>query len=78
MDYFIDVSDMEHQCDCGSIHNEAELGVQYNLYKKIDKDNVECLNEYEENSGVTVFKPWEERLDTSKVNFINIYFNWML
>ncbi|XP_043685872.1 PITH domain-containing protein GA19395 [Vespula pensylvanica] len=57
---------MEHHCCCGSIHNDAELGVQYNLYKKIDKDNVECLNEYEENSGVTVFKPWEERLDTSK------------
>ncbi|KAK2583114.1 hypothetical protein KPH14_009140 [Odynerus spinipes] len=57
---------MEHRCGCGSVHNDAELGVQYNLYKKIDIDNVECLNEYEENSGVTVFKPWEERLDTSK------------
>lgn len=53
---------MEHRCDCGSSHDATELGVQYNLYQKIDKDNVECLNEYEEGSGVKVFKPWEERL----------------
>ncbi|XP_033228008.1 PITH domain-containing protein GA19395 [Belonocnema kinseyi] len=56
---------MEHQCQCGHTHNEAELGVQYNLYQKIDLQNVECLNEAEEGSGIKVFKPWEERLSGS-------------
>ncbi|XP_048514994.1 PITH domain-containing protein GA19395 [Athalia rosae] len=57
---------MEHRCDCGRSHEEVELGIQYNLYQRINKDNVECLNEYEEGSGVTVFKPWEERLNHEK------------
>ncbi|XP_015607757.1 PITH domain-containing protein GA19395 [Cephus cinctus] len=57
---------MDHQCNCGNTHNEGELGVQYNLYTKIDMNNVECLNEYEEGSGVTVFKPWEDRLNHDK------------
>lgn len=37
---------MAHQCSCGGIHNDGELGVQYNLYQKIDIENIECLNEY--------------------------------
>ena len=28
---------------------------------------LQCLNEAEEGSGKKVFKPWEERLDKSKV-----------
>ncbi|KOX72880.1 hypothetical protein WN51_01897 [Melipona quadrifasciata] len=57
---------MAHQCSCGDIHNDVELGIQYNLYQKIDTGNVECLNEYEEGSGVTVFRSWESRLDRDK------------
>ncbi|XP_006612046.1 PITH domain-containing protein GA19395 [Apis dorsata] len=57
---------MTHQCSCGSIHNDEELGVQYNLYQKIDIENIECLNECEEGSGATVFKSWENRLDRNK------------
>ncbi|OAD59835.1 hypothetical protein WN48_07955 [Eufriesea mexicana] len=57
---------MAHQCSCGGIHNNAELGIQYNLYKKIDIENTECLNECEEGSGATVFKSWENRLDRNK------------
>lgn len=56
---------MGHQCQCGNTHNEGELGVQYNLYQKIDLPNVTCLNEAEDGSGVKVFKPWEERLSGS-------------
>lgn len=56
---------MNHQCQCGDTHNEGELGVQYNLYEKIDLSNVECLNESEEGTGVKVFKPWAERLTRS-------------
>lgn len=58
---------MERSCQCGGTHDERELGVQYNLYQKIDLQNVECLNELTEGSGVKVFKPWEERLDHTKV-----------
>lgn len=57
-----------HGCDGGHDHDPAELGISYSLYKKIDLTNVECLNEAVENSGKDVFKPWEERLSTEKVN----------
>ncbi|KYN04211.1 PREDICTED: PITH domain-containing protein CG6153 [Cyphomyrmex costatus] len=56
---------MEHRCNCGSVH-DTEIGVNYNLFEKIDKDRVECLNEHEEDSGIKVFKTWEERLDRSE------------
>ena len=39
----------------------------YSLYQKIDMENMQCLNEAEEGSGKTVFKPWNERLDKEKV-----------
>lgn len=61
---------MEHQCKPGCDHSTTEIGIHYNLYQKIDKDRVECLNECQEGSGVTVFKAWEERLDREKVKFI--------
>ncbi|KAJ8921083.1 hypothetical protein NQ315_015880 [Exocentrus adspersus] len=52
-------------CGDGSHHHEetGEMGIHYSLYTKINKDNLECLNETTEGSGKTVFKPWEERLD---------------
>lgn len=55
-----------HNCDHGS--NDEEIGLQYNLFEKIDKDNVECLNESIEGSGKTVFKTWENRMDTAHVS----------
>ena len=51
--------------------NEGASGVEYSLYSKIVMDDVECLNEAEENSGRTVFKSWENRLDKEKVRFTN-------
>lgn len=42
-------------------HDSAEMGVEYSLYTKINKDNLKCLNESVEGSGKTIFKPWEER-----------------
>ncbi|XP_015114152.1 PITH domain-containing protein CG6153 [Diachasma alloeum] len=57
---------MEHQCNCGSSHSTAELGVQYNLFEKIDTTGAECLNESEDGAGIKVFKPWEERLNHDK------------
>lgn len=58
---------MSHHCSCGEAHDAAgEIGIHYNLYQKIDLLNLECLNECEDGSGATVFKPWEDRLDRSK------------
>ncbi|XP_018319562.1 PITH domain-containing protein GA19395 [Agrilus planipennis] len=53
-----------HSCEGDHDHHETpEMGIQYGLYTKIDKENLECLNESIENSGKKVFKPWEERLN---------------
>ncbi|VVC97365.1 PITH domain-containing protein CG6153 [Leptidea sinapis] len=46
--------------------NPSELGFQYNLFEKIDKDNMECLNESVDGAGKKVFKPWEKRLERSE------------
>ena len=53
---------------CGCSHGQSglsgeEFGLQYSLYQKIDLENVSCLNEEVENSGKTVFKPWEDRMN---------------
>ncbi|VEN39042.1 unnamed protein product [Callosobruchus maculatus] len=44
-------------------HDEGEQGIQYSLYAKINKEDLECLNETTEGSGKLVFKPWEDRLN---------------
>ncbi|KAG7311545.1 hypothetical protein JYU34_002592 [Plutella xylostella] len=49
-------------------HSSEETGFQYNLYEKIDKENLQCLNETVDGSGKTVFKPWDKRLD--RENFV--------
>ncbi|XP_071964313.1 PITH domain-containing protein 1-like [Antedon mediterranea] len=51
----------EHSHDDG-----PERGMQFTLFTKIDKDNVECLNEVDDGSGKLVFKPWNERLNKEK------------
>ena len=43
-----------------------EAGLAYSLYQRIDLDQLTCLNEEAEESGRTVFKPWEARLDREK------------
>ncbi|EFA03260.1 PITH domain-containing protein CG6153 [Tribolium castaneum] len=51
-------------CEGDHQHRDTpEMGVEYSLYTKIDKNNLECLNEATEGTGKTVFKPWEERLN---------------
>ena len=58
----------DHECNGHSSLNDSEdLGVLYSLFSKIDLGKLECLNEAEEGSGKTVFKPWEERMDMEKV-----------
>lgn len=57
-------------CDGHHDHDHEsydELGVQYNLFQKIDIENLQCLNESIDGAGKTVFKPWERRLDRTQV-----------
>lgn len=62
--------DHGHGCahEATDLDNALEMGIQYSLFKKIDLDNLECLNEESEGSGKNVFKPYEHRLDFTKVN----------
>ena len=54
-------------CDHGSAGKVGEeAGIAYSLYQKIDMNMLTCLNEESEESGKTVFKPWESRLDREK------------
>ncbi|XP_052868240.1 PITH domain-containing protein GA19395 [Anopheles cruzii] len=59
-----------HGSGCGhealGIDNELEMGLAYSLYEKIDLSNVECLNEEVENTGKSVFKAYNERLNYDK------------
>lgn len=55
-------------------HEPEEIGIHYSLYTKIDKDNVECLNETRDGSGKTVFKAWEDRLNFAEVRlFVELF-----
>lgn len=54
--------------EAADVDNALEMGIQYSLFAKIDMMNLECLNEETEGSGKLVFKPYEDRLDFSKVN----------
>lgn len=64
---------MDHHHHGGCAHESSdadylkEVGIQYSLYKKIDLENLECLNETEDGSAQYVFKPYEERLNFEKV-----------
>ncbi|XP_050361663.1 PITH domain-containing protein CG6153 [Nymphalis io] len=49
-----------------SHENLDEIGIQYNLFEKIDIENLQCLNESIDGAGKTVFKPWEKRLDRTQ------------
>lgn len=63
-------------CEGDSHQNETdEMGVEYSLYTKINKDNLECLNEECDGSGKTIFKPWEDRLnfDTVSISYSSRY-----
>lgn len=67
-----------HGQSCGHEHhqhgnNGSDLGALYSLYTKIDTDKVECLNEEKEESGKCVFKAWDKRFESHKVNNASWY-----
>ncbi|XP_042194572.1 PITH domain-containing protein 1 [Callorhinchus milii] len=53
-------------CEAEADHDPAERGIEFGLYRKIDHQRLQCLNEAREGSGRLVFKPWEERQDRSQ------------
>lgn len=53
----------DHSGCCGHGDDANEGMSAYSLYQKIDLVNVECLNEKVDESGVKVFKAWNERLN---------------
>jgi len=63
---------MSHQhsstCGCSSEVSVDNLASLYNLYSKINKEALECLNENVENAGKQVFRPWDQRLIKDQVN----------
>jgi len=50
-------------CDHSGDSIDELNATAYSLYQKIDMQNIECLNERIDGSGVKVFKPWSERLN---------------
>ncbi|KAK9729627.1 hypothetical protein K7432_000145 [Basidiobolus ranarum] len=46
--------------------DDIEAALKDTLFSKIDVDRVRCLNESEPGASRRVFKPWHERLDTTK------------
>lgn len=68
--------DHNHQHVEGCAHESTdsdylkEIGIQYSLFKKIDVDNLECLNETVDGSAKFIFKPYEERLNFDKVSVL--------
>lgn len=47
-------------------HDAEDNSAQFSLYMKVDLDSLQCLNEREDGSGKTVFKPWDDRFNQEK------------
>ncbi len=64
---------MSHHCGgcCNGDHthqdDSPEMGIEYSLYQRIDKENLTCLNERMDGSAKSIFKPWEQRLTMDSV-----------
>ena len=56
-----------HGCGCEGEHEPAERGLEYGLYRRIDLEKVQCLNESRDGDGKLVFKPWDQRNERDKV-----------
>lgn len=56
-----------HGCACEGEHEPAERGVEYGLYRRIDLEKLQCLNESRDGDGKLVFKPWDQRNERDKV-----------
>ncbi|XP_028453141.1 PITH domain-containing protein 1 isoform X2 [Perca flavescens] len=55
-----------HGCGCEAEHEPAERGLEYGLYRRIDLEKLQCLNESRDGDGKLVFKPWDQRNERDK------------
>ncbi|KAG9355606.1 hypothetical protein AGOR_G00037890 [Albula goreensis] len=55
-----------HGCGCEGEHEPAERGLEYGLYRRIDIEKLQCLNESRDGDGKLVFKAWDQRTDREK------------
>jgi len=53
-------------CGCSEEPTIENIGIYYNLFSKIEMENLECLNEKLENSARQIFRPWDQRLVKDK------------
>ncbi|XP_061597324.1 PITH domain-containing protein 1 [Cololabis saira] len=53
-----------HSCECE--HEPAERGLEFGLYRRIDLDKLQVLNESRDGDGRKVFKPWEQRTERNQ------------
>jgi len=56
-------------CNGDHTHQDdtPEMGIEYSLFNRIDKENLTCLNERRDGSGKDIFKPWEQRLNMDTI-----------
>jgi hypothetical protein len=45
--------------------HQLQSALEDTLFQQIDTIHLSCLNEHKKDAGKTVFKPWDQRLDTS-------------
>jgi hypothetical protein len=55
------------KCSCEHDPTAADMGLECSLWQFIQNERVSCLNEAPPNVASHCFKPWDQRLDRSKV-----------
>ena len=60
----------EHNCNkstCDHQSAASDDSAEWNLFHKIDLDNLQCLNEEIDGSCRKIFRPWDDRLNKDNV-----------
>ena len=62
----------EHNCNKGTCDHQPanDESAEWNLFAKIDMENLQCLNEEVDGSCKKIFRPWDERLQKEHVSFL--------
>lgn len=67
MSHSHDEDDHGHHGDSHLHSPNPEIAPGESLYSNVDLDRVRCLNERVEGMAQSIIKPWDQRLDTTKV-----------
>lgn len=61
----------EHNCNKQNCdHQEINDGTEWNLFSRIDLENLQCLNEEIDGSCKKIFRAWDDRLKTDNVSLV--------